>query len=72
MFKTKQNKKIWTILILLLVLVAIIIVLQTQMLAMLQDLQTTVFNDMLRLSDSLYNTNEWMMDSNPLPPAKTF
>lgn len=81
MFKTKENKKLWIVLILLVVLVAIIIVLQTQMLAMLQDLQTNIFGsffnyqqttDLVQDANPLPPAREWVMDSNPLPPAKNY
>jgi flagellar basal body-associated protein FliL len=79
MFKSKENKKMWIVLILIVVLVAIIIVLQTQMLAMLQDLQTNIFGSFYETSkDWVMDANplppakDWVMDANPLPPAKTF
>lgn len=71
MFKSKNgDKKLWITLVLLFVLVAIMILLQTQVIAMLRDLQTNVFGDYIRLSNYLTQPGEWVMDSNPLPPAR--
>ncbi len=60
MFNDKaKNQKLWIMIIILVALVAITLLLQAQILVMLQDLQTYFFQ-----------SYEWVMDSNPMPPMK--
>lgn len=58
MFQNK-SKKLWIMIIILTALVAVTLLLQAQILVMLQDLQTYFFQ-----------SYEWLMDSNPMPPMQ--
>jgi len=65
MFQHKSNAKhFWIVAIVIVALVTITVVLQTQILMMLQDMQTFVLRTIAPIK------TEYVMDSNPLPPVR--
>jgi len=69
MLEKENNKKLWIVLFILIALVAIVLVLQTQMYLMLQDLNTTIFGNVIKDANPFPPAKSWLFDSNPFPPA---
>lgn len=83
MFKDKNNKKLWTLVLVVLVLVAVSLVMQAKVLSQLADLQTFILRSTYVMDTNPLPAINPIMDTNPLPakdlvmdtnplPAKTY
>jgi uncharacterized membrane protein len=70
MFKKHAFKNMWLVMIILIALVAIILIMQTQVIMMLQDLKASIFGGWIMDVNPLPPAKDWLMDVNPLPPRE--
>jgi hypothetical protein len=68
MFNHKNSKKLWTVLVILAVLVAMSFILQTQILAKLNELQTFFLKNLYVEDANPLPPKDYVQDANPLPP----